>query len=98
MFVAVINQYYSRRIIGLRGGRGQWNGSLRDVVYIWGCHIWACRERERGPDEGVKSEAVGIKTVDSCHHRSTFHSLNPRIVTIVNVLALPFVSSVALYR
>ena len=79
MFVAVINHYYSRRIIGLGGGRGQWNGSLRDLVYIWGCHIWACRERERGSDEGVKTEAVGIKAVDSCHCRSTFYSLNPRI-------------------
>ena len=34
---------------------------LHAAFQIWGCHIWACRERESASDECAKSEAVGIK-------------------------------------
>ena len=56
---------------------------LHAAFQIWGCHIWACRERESASDECVKSEAV-VKTVETCHYRSTFHSLNSRSLTLVS--------------
>ena len=55
---------------------------LHAAFQIWGCHIWACREHESELDKYVKSEVVGIKTVETYHYRSTFYQLNPRSVTM----------------
>ena len=41
------------------------------------------RERENGSDECVKSEAIRIKTVKTCHYRITFYSLKPRSITLM---------------
>ena len=41
------------------------------------------RERENGSDECVKSEAIRIKTVKTCHYRITFYSLKPGSITLM---------------
>ena len=41
------------------------------------------RERENGSDECVKSEAIRIKTVKTCHYGITFYSLKPGSITLM---------------
>ena len=42
------------------------------------------QERENGSDECVKSEAIRIKRVETCHYCIKFSSLKPQSITLMS--------------